>query len=144
MKAQSPFDRAGRRPGVVVDSGASLSCGRHGYRAFMTHALLNRLTAKPGQRDLVVQNLLESGRLFDNNAACLLYLVTEPADSPNDIWVIDLWTTEEEHTKALQAPELQPYIAETMPLLEGMPEQIEVQARGGKGVSRGDASAISG
>ena len=49
---------------------------RHGYRAFMTHMLLNRLIAKPGQRDLVVQNLLESGRLFDNNAACLMYLVT--------------------------------------------------------------------
>ena len=103
----------------------------------MTHVLLNRLTARPDQRELVVQNLIESGKLFDDNAACLLYLVTESADSPDDIWVVDLWTAEEEHTKALQAPELQPYIAETMPLLEGMPEQIEVHARGGKGLPDG-------
>lgn len=103
----------------------------------MTHVLLNRLTAKPGQRELVVRNLIESGKAFDGNSACLLYLVTESADSPDDIWVVDLWTTEEEHTEALQAPELQPYIAETMPLLEETPQQIEVQARGGKGLPDG-------
>jgi quinol monooxygenase YgiN len=103
----------------------------------MAHVVLNHLTTKPGERDLVVQNLIESGRLFDDNAACLMYLVTEASDAPDEIWVFDLWTTEEEHTKALQARELQPFIAETMPLLEGMPEQIEVQARGGKGISEG-------
>ena len=99
----------------------------------MTYTLLNRLTAKPRQRPAVVQHLLESGRVFDDNVACLLYLVTEPVDSPDDIWVIDLWTTQEEHAKALEAPEMQPHIAATMPLLEGTPQQIEVLARGGKG-----------
>ena len=103
----------------------------------MAYVLLNKLTAKPGKRDQVVQNLLESGQLFDDNADCVMYLVTESSDSPNDIWVFDLWTNEEAHSQALQAPELQPSIAETVPLLEGMPEQIEVQARGGKGLPQG-------
>ena len=100
----------------------------------MAHVLLNKLTAKPGKRDQVIQNLLESGKLFDDNAECVMYLVTESSDSPNDIWVFDLWTSEYAHSQALQAPELQPSIAETVPLLEGMPEQIGVQARGGKGL----------
>ncbi|MGB7805420.1 MAG: antibiotic biosynthesis monooxygenase [Actinomycetota bacterium] len=108
-----------------------------GYRDHMTHVLLNKLTAKPGKREEVVQNLIESGTLFDDNAACVMYLVTESSDSPNDIWVFDLWTSEEAHSQALQAPELQPSIAETVPLLEGMPEQVEVQARGGKGLPQG-------
>ena len=99
----------------------------------MTFTLLNRLTAKPGQRAAVVQHLLESGRVFDDNGACLLYLVAEPVDSPDDVWVIDLWTSQEEHAKALEAPEMKPYIAATRPLLEGAPQQIEVLARGGKG-----------
>ena len=103
----------------------------------MAYVLLNKLTAKPGKRDQVIQNLLESGKLFDDNDACVMYLVTESSDSPNDIWVFDLWTSEEAHSQALQAPELQPSIAETVPLLEGMPEQIEVQARGGKGLPQG-------
>ena len=100
----------------------------------MAHVLINKLTAKPGKRDQVVKNLIESGKLFDDNAACVMYLVTESSDSPDDIWVFDLWTSEDAHSKALQAPELQPAIAETTPLLEGMPEQIEVRARGGKGL----------
>jgi quinol monooxygenase YgiN len=99
----------------------------------MASALLNRLTTKPGQRDRVVEILLESGRLFEDNEACLLYLVSESQDDPNLIWVVDLWTSKEAHADALKAPELRPYVEQAIPLLEGMPEQIEIRAVGGKG-----------
>lgn len=95
-------------------------------------ALINRLTARPGKRDRVVELLVESGRMFDDNPACVLYLVAESRDDQNLIWVTDLWTSEEAHSEALKAPELRPYIEETMPLLEGMPDQIPVQPVGGK------------
>jgi quinol monooxygenase YgiN len=100
----------------------------------MTHVLLNRLTAKPGKRGQVVEILLESGKLFDDNPACLLYLVSEATDEPDVVWVVDLWTDQEAHAEALQAPELRPFVEQAMPLLEGMPEQIAVQAAGGKGL----------
>ena len=100
----------------------------------MTHVLLNRLTAKPGQRQRVVEILLESGRLFDDNPACLLYLVSEAVDEPDVVWVVDLWTDEEAHAEALKAPELRPFVDQAMPLLEGMPTQIPVRAAGGKGL----------
>jgi quinol monooxygenase YgiN len=100
----------------------------------MAHALINRLTAKPGQRAPVLAILLESGRLFDDSEGCLLYLVSESKDDPNVIWVVDLWTTKEAHAEALKAPELRPFVEQAMPLLEGMPEQIEIRAVGGKGV----------
>ncbi len=38
-----------------------------GTTAAMSYALLNRLTAKPGQRERVMEILLESGRLFEDN-----------------------------------------------------------------------------
>jgi quinol monooxygenase YgiN len=100
----------------------------------MSYALLNRLTAKPGQRQRVVEILLESGKLFENDPACLIYLVTESTADPNRIWVIDLWTNAETHAEALKAPELRPFIEQATPMLEGMPEQIEVRPVGGKGV----------
>jgi quinol monooxygenase YgiN len=100
----------------------------------MSYALLNRLTAKPGQRHRVVDILVESGKLFEGNPACLLYLVTESKDDPNLIWVIDLWTDEEAHAGALKAPELRPFVEQAMPLLEGMPEQLEVEPVGGIGL----------
>ena len=100
----------------------------------MTYALLNKLTAKPGQRQSVVDILLESGKLFDDNPACHLYLISESADDGDLIWVADLWTDQEAHAEALQAPELRPFVEKSMPLLEGMPEQIEIRPVGGKGL----------
>ena len=98
----------------------------------MEFALLNQLTAKPGERDRVVEILLESGKLFDRNPACLLYLVADSAEDPNLIWVVDLWTKEEEHSEALKAPEMRPFVEECMRMLEGMPHQISVRVAGGK------------
>jgi hypothetical protein len=46
--------------------------------------------------------------------------------------VADPWTSEADHAYALRAPELRPYIEETIPLLEGMPEQIAIRPVGGK------------
>jgi len=100
----------------------------------MTYALLNRLVAKPDQRHRVVEILLESGKLFDDDPACFLYLVSESADDPNVVWVIDLWASREAHSEALKAPELRPFVEQATPLLEGMPEQIEVRPVGGKGL----------
>jgi quinol monooxygenase YgiN len=100
----------------------------------MTYALLNKLTAKPDQRQRVVEILLESGRLFDDNRACFLYLVSESAEESNVVWVVDLWASKDEHVAALQVPELRPFVEKAMPLLEGMPEQIEIRPVGGKGL----------
>ena len=100
----------------------------------MAHVLLNRLTARPGQRQRLVEILLESGKLFDDNPACLLYLVSESADDPNLVWVVDLWASQEAHAEALKAPELRPFVEQAMPLLEGAPEQLEVRPVGGKGL----------
>jgi quinol monooxygenase YgiN len=100
----------------------------------MTYGLLNKLTAKPGKRQQVVEILLESGKLFDDNPACLLYLVSESTNDPNLVWIVDLWTSQEEHADALKAPELRPFVEKAMPLLEGMPEQIEIRPVGGKGL----------
>ena len=100
----------------------------------MTYALLNKLTAKPDQRHQVVDILLESGKsLFHDNPACHMYMVSEATEDPNVIWVTDVWTSKESHEEALKTPELRPYVEKTMPLLEGMPEQIEIRPVGGVG-----------
>src|SRR5688572_22375295 len=99
----------------------------------MTYGLLNKLTAKPGKRDEVIGILLESGKLIDD-PACLMYMVSEAVDDPNVIYVTDLWTSKDLHRQALQAPELRAFIEKAIPLLEGMPEQIETKPVGGIGL----------
>jgi len=98
------------------------------------YALINKLTAKPGKRDEVIKILLEAGKPFDDNPACMLYLVYKDVTDPNVIWVEDLWTKKDDHTAAMEKPEVRPFVAQAIPLLEGMPEQIEVDPVGGKGV----------
>jgi quinol monooxygenase YgiN len=99
----------------------------------MTYGLLNKLIAKPGNRDEVIGILLESGQLLES-PACLMYMVSESAEEPDVIWVTDLWTSKEEHAEALRNPKLRPFVERTMPLLQGMPEQIEIRPAGGLGV----------
>jgi quinol monooxygenase YgiN len=98
--------------------------------ASMEYTLLNKLTAKPGKRDRVVEILLESGRLFEGNEACLLYLVTAAEDDPNVVWVVDLWTSQDAHAEALKDPALRPFVDDAMQVLAGPPEQIEVTSMG--------------
>jgi quinol monooxygenase YgiN len=96
----------------------------------MEYALINKLTTKPRKRDRVVELLLESGQLFNGNEACLLYLVTVDVKDANVVWVVDLWKSKKAHTQALGVPELRRYFEEATPLLEGMPEQIEIKSKG--------------
>jgi quinol monooxygenase YgiN len=65
--------------------------------------------------------------------ATLLDELLEPDEVPDETSGFDLWTSEDAHARALQAPEMEPYVAAVIPLLEGVPEQIEVLVRGGKG-----------
>jgi quinol monooxygenase YgiN len=98
------------------------------------YALINKLIAKPGKRDEVIKILLEAGKPFDNNPACMLYLVYKDVKDPHVIWVEDLWTNKDSHTEAMAQPEVRPFVAQAIPLLDGMPEQIEIKPVGGKGV----------
>jgi quinol monooxygenase YgiN len=98
----------------------------------MTYALINRLTAKPGRRDEVVANLLDSGASFADDDACLLYLVAESTEGGDAIWVVDLWTSEERHAEALQGDDVRSVVKDTLAMLEGPPEQFVIRPRGGK------------
>src|ERR1700756_222944 len=94
--------------------------------------LINKLTAKPGKRREVVDILLESGKAFDNNPDCKLYLVSEDVGNENLIWVQDIWLNETAHTSAMQDEEMQSYVRQSIPLLEGTPEQTKIIPVGGK------------
>lgn len=98
----------------------------------MAYALINKMTTNPGRRQEVIDLMLEAGAPFDDDPACLLYLVSAASDDPDVIWVQDLWTDEAAHVAAMSTEEMSGYVKQAMPLLTGMPEQIEVQPSGGK------------
>lgn len=99
------------------------------------YALINKMTVKAGKRDEVVAILLESGKQFNNHPSCILYLVYKDKNDPDVIWVEDVWTSHDDHSAAMNAPEMRSYITKCMPLLDGMPQQIDVEFSGGKGLA---------
>lgn len=100
------------------------------------YSLINKLITKPDKRDEVINILIKSGETFEDNAACLLYLVSEDVKDPNVIWVEDLWVSREAHAAALANPDLKPYFTKSLDLLEGKPEQIEIIPKGGKTLNK--------
>jgi quinol monooxygenase YgiN len=98
----------------------------------MNYVLINKMTTKPGNRDEVIDILLKAGKPFNSNPACLMYLVSKAKDDPDVIWVQDIWTNQTDHEAAMQTEEMKVYIKQAMPLLEGMPEQFQVEPAGGK------------
>ncbi len=92
------------------------------------------MTTKPSKRDEVIAILLESGKAFNDNPSCIHYLVYKDKKDPNAIWVEDVWTNQEDHSAAMNTPEMRSYIMKCISLLEGMPEQMEISFAGGKGL----------
>jgi quinol monooxygenase YgiN len=99
------------------------------------YGIYTRHTAKPGQRDLLVDNLLRAGELLEDNQDCILWVVNT-TDEPDVVWVNVVWTSKEAHDASLQPEEIRALIGEARQFLseEVMPEQIFMTPIGGKGL----------
>jgi quinol monooxygenase YgiN len=98
----------------------------------MNYVLINKMTTKPNARQQVIDIMIEAGKLFSDNPSCLLYIVSASKDDANLIWVQDIWKNQTDHELAMKSEEMSDYVKQAMPLLEGMPEQFEVEPKGGK------------
>lgn len=98
------------------------------------YALINKMNVKSDKREEVIAILVESGKLFIDNPSCILYLVYKDKKDPNVIWIEDIWTNQKDHAAAMNTSEMRSRITQCIPLLEGMPEQLEIDFAGGKGL----------
>jgi quinol monooxygenase YgiN len=93
-----------------------------------------KFTTHPGQRDHLVELLLEVATGAQTVVGCELYLInTSPTDA-TVVWVTEVWSSQAEHDAALTQDGAKKQIQRALPLLVGPPELIVVQPVGGKGV----------
>jgi quinol monooxygenase YgiN len=100
----------------------------------MQYGLYTRLTAKDGLRDRLIEVLMESARLLEQVDGCVYFVVTRVAGTTDEICVMDVWRSREEHAEALAAEDMKALVAEARPLLAEMPQPVELEVVGGKGV----------
>jgi quinol monooxygenase YgiN len=98
------------------------------------YGLIGKMLAQPGQRDALIDILLEGTGAMPG---CLSYIVAhDPADA-DAIWITEAWDGAESHTASLQLPAVQTAIARARPLLAGFGERFQTVPIGGHGLVGG-------
>jgi quinol monooxygenase YgiN len=97
-----------------------------------------KMTARPGQGDVLAQMMLGVARSLHGTDGCILYAINRVAtNDPEAIWVTELWRDQEAidaSLAALQTDAGKARLGEVMALLEGPPERIDLQPLGGVGL----------
>jgi quinol monooxygenase YgiN len=96
--------------------------------------LFGKFTAVPGQRDALVERLLEAARTISAAPGCELYVVHTSTDDDDAVWVSEVWASEADHDASLQMPGARDFVEATMPLIAWISDQTRTVPVGGKGL----------
>jgi quinol monooxygenase YgiN len=96
--------------------------------------MVNKLVAKPGQRDAVVDILLSGAKMQGAMRGCEIYIVHTSTTDPNEIWVTEVWKSKEDHEASLKNADVRALVEKGRPMIESVVPTITT-ARGGKGLS---------
>jgi quinol monooxygenase YgiN len=99
------------------------------------YGIYTRHTAKPGQRDNLVANLLRAADLLRDNPGCIHWVVNT-TDEPDVVWVNVVWSSKEAHDAALQPEDMRALMGEARQFLseDVMAQQTFMTPVGGKGL----------
>lgn len=96
-------------------------------------AMYGKLTTLVGERDILVQILLEAAEMLKSDDGCEIYIINVSDDDPNAIWVTELWRDAEAHAASLKNEGVLALIQRGRPLIASI-EPIRLQPVGGKGI----------
>ncbi|MEM7087825.1 MAG: antibiotic biosynthesis monooxygenase family protein [Bacteroidota bacterium] len=99
------------------------------------YGLQAKLRSKKGKSEQLSSILLRASELLSEAKGCVIYLVSINQSDENDVRVIEVWETQEDHDDSLKDPKVKALIGMAIPLLDGMVnERIELNIIGGKGI----------
>ena len=95
------------------------------------YGLIGKMLATPGQRDTLVQILLEG---VSGMPGCLSYVVATDPNDANGIWITEVWDSQASHSASLGLPSVKDAIARGRPLIAGFDTHIVTTPVGGHGL----------
>lgn len=95
--------------------------------------LIVKFATQPGQRDALVELLLEAAEAMKSVDGCAVYIVNVSDEQPDAVWVTETWTDAAAHEASLAFKDAQSLIQRARPLIAGV-EQVRLQPVGGKGL----------
>ena len=94
------------------------------------------MKAQPGQRDALLDILLEAADLVADLPSCEVWIVNTMPDDPDAVWVTEVWRSEADHAASLTGDEVKAVIARARPLIAGFGEQFTLEPVAGKGLTK--------
>ncbi len=93
--------------------------------------LIGKMTATPGNRAALAKILLEGTK---DMPGCLSYIIAEDPSNEEDLWITEVWESQEQHEASLSLPAVQRAIAEGRHMIAGMSNRTETIPLGGAGL----------
>ena len=97
------------------------------------HGLIGRMMAAPGQRDALIEILLDG---IHDMPGCLSYIVARDTSHEDAIWITEVWDSEASHKASLSRPAVKAAIEKAKPLIAGFGDYIQTAPAGGHGLSK--------
>lgn len=98
--------------------------------------MIGKLKAQPGQRDTLIDYLLQASDLVDEMAGCQLYVISKAVDDPDTIWVTEVWDSREDHQASLANDTVRSIIMAARPMIAEAGGGFEIIPVGGKGLPK--------
>lgn len=103
-----------------------------------------KFTAQPGGGDELAELLLRAADSLRDTAGCELYVINRAREDPDQVWVTELWLSQEAldaSLEQLRTDEAKAQLSQVMALLDAShpPERVELEPLGGVGYIAGGA-----
>jgi quinol monooxygenase YgiN len=85
------------------------------------YGLIGKLHAVPGQREALIEILLEN---IGEMPGCLSYIIARDSNDGNTLWITEVWDSQASHDASLSMPTVQETIAQGRPLIAGFGERV--------------------
>lgn len=99
------------------------------------YGLCGIMKAQPGQREALLEILLEAADLVADLPGCEVWIVNTMPDDPDAIWVTEVWRSEADHAASLANDAVKAVIARARPLIAGFGERFTLEPVAGKGLT---------
>jgi quinol monooxygenase YgiN len=97
-------------------------------------ARYGKATAKDGKGGELAEILLAAAAELEDDPGCELYLISRQADSPDVVWVTELWRSQADLDASLERVRGSSGAAAAMALVDDW-QMIELELLGGKGTA---------
>jgi quinol monooxygenase YgiN len=100
------------------------------------YGLHGHLQAQPGKGKELANILLQASQLVATAKGCRLYVISKDENTPDAVWITEIWDTKEDHDDSLKSPAVRELIGKAIPLLDGNPTTgQELKVLGGFGLN---------